>query len=170
MLQYHPEDCSMQLRPYLKKKVCLTETDLQKSILGLDLNHSLRSFDELPLTPDAVPVSLLFLVKSGGVTYLIFSLDRQNLSISIRSLLIRLSLSNVKFSLRYLSQQLYFICQFYPSSVDSKFGPNTQDLVLSSNIQVKNLCFRKFFLGVREFCWSFLLHGLCDFSISHFRR
>ena len=39
-----------------ENKLCLTETDWEKSFLSLDLKDSLQILNELPLTPDAGPV------------------------------------------------------------------------------------------------------------------
>ena len=55
-----------------EKKLCLTETDWEKSFLSLDLKDSLLILNKLPLTSDAEPVRQLFLVKSGGLTRSIF--------------------------------------------------------------------------------------------------
>ena len=43
----------------------LTEMEWGKSFFSLDLKDSLRSLNELPLTPDAGPVRSFFLVKNG---------------------------------------------------------------------------------------------------------
>ena len=45
--------------------LCLTETECEKPFFSLDLKDSLRSLNELPMTPDAGPFESFFLVKTG---------------------------------------------------------------------------------------------------------
>ena len=50
-----------------EKKLCLTEIDLDKSFLSLDMKDSLPILNDLRLTPDAGPVRSWFLDKSSGI-------------------------------------------------------------------------------------------------------
>ena len=93
----------------------------------------------------------------------IFSRPFCILNISIRSPFVHLYLSDVKFSLLFLSLQLRFSKSSENTVARHCTKTHTPDVVLSvqctSLSSMKNLCFRSFFLGVLVLCWPCLLHS-----------